>query len=284
MKNIKTIRRLQRKVKDMKTVKEMLKNEKQKFEDLKKMIECPVCLDVPRKGPIFACPNGHIICEKCKEDLCPICRGHVGHNKSIVAAALVEKILHDCKFDGCEAKHPLHTIEKHEKVCYNRIVICPHYLCEEKVQLSKVMGHLSESPSCCINKVPRLMFGSSLVQTYESRLENLGQSCTWPVLIFSYSGTLCALQVSKFSDYYHFTVVMFESAEFCSGISMEIEVYEKQSSSDTRLSTRLRCYPCSIDEVKWEMKHLGLTVHHKIMEKLVLREESFDFTVCITFF
>ena len=39
-------------------------------------LECPVCMEVPRKAPIFGCHNGHLLCAKCqpKVDACPICR------------------------------------------------------------------------------------------------------------------------------------------------------------------------------------------------------------------
>ena len=35
-------------------------------EDVKKEVECPVCMEIPRKGPIYACPNGHLVCQRCK--------------------------------------------------------------------------------------------------------------------------------------------------------------------------------------------------------------------------
>ena len=78
MNKMKTIRRLQSKMRDVKKVEETLKtlkSEKKKTENiLRKQVQCPVCLDVPRKGPIFACPNGHIVCQSCKRGKCPICR------------------------------------------------------------------------------------------------------------------------------------------------------------------------------------------------------------------
>ena len=30
--------------------------------DMRSMVECQVCLHLPRRGPIPACPNGHIVC------------------------------------------------------------------------------------------------------------------------------------------------------------------------------------------------------------------------------
>jgi len=288
MVKIKTIKRLQSKVKDLKLNEKTLQAEKKKIENLKKNIECPVCLDVPRKGPIFACPNGHIICQKCKGGLCPICRVEVGQNKSIVAVALIENIHHDCKFDGCDEEYPLDIIENHEKYCDHRIVICPHPQCEQKVQLSKILDHLGESQKCCKDKVPRVIFGSSGVQAFSvadfpRMIANPGLSWAWPGPMFSCSGNKFNLCAIKSGEYYHFTMVMFESPVICSAVNLEMEVYDSRSPPQTRLSVKIRCNPCSIDEVKSDMKYLGLTVHHKIMEKMALREESFDFTVLISF-
>ena len=50
-----------------------LENEKVKLEDaknkleakLRKLVECPVCLALPRKGPVPCCANGHVVCSPC---------------------------------------------------------------------------------------------------------------------------------------------------------------------------------------------------------------------------
>ena len=39
-------------------------------EDLKKEVECPICLEIPKTGPIYACPNGHLVCQNCKGKTC----------------------------------------------------------------------------------------------------------------------------------------------------------------------------------------------------------------------
>ena len=43
-----------------------LEDEKSKFEaKLRKLVECPVCLKLPRKGPVPCCANGHVVCSPC---------------------------------------------------------------------------------------------------------------------------------------------------------------------------------------------------------------------------
>jgi hypothetical protein len=33
-----------------------------------------VCLDVPKRGPVPVCANGHVVCSKCLRLECPTCR------------------------------------------------------------------------------------------------------------------------------------------------------------------------------------------------------------------
>ena len=43
-----------------------VEDEKNKFEaKLRKLVECPVCFLLPRKGPVPCCANGHLVCSPC---------------------------------------------------------------------------------------------------------------------------------------------------------------------------------------------------------------------------
>ena len=33
------------------------------------ILQCPVCLTIPRTGPIYQCANGHIVCKDCHAKL-----------------------------------------------------------------------------------------------------------------------------------------------------------------------------------------------------------------------
>ena len=46
------------------------------LEDLRRALECPVCLETPKAGPLYQCENGHILCSGCngKVQQCPECR------------------------------------------------------------------------------------------------------------------------------------------------------------------------------------------------------------------
>ena len=65
--------------------------------ELQGAVECPVCLVVPREGPVPCCPSGHIICSPCLERLrregrggCPTCRVPMGEGKSLLAKVVIE--------------------------------------------------------------------------------------------------------------------------------------------------------------------------------------------------
>ena len=43
-----------------------VEDEKIKFEaKMRKLVECPVCLTLPREGPVPCCANGHLVCNPC---------------------------------------------------------------------------------------------------------------------------------------------------------------------------------------------------------------------------
>jgi len=269
-----------------KMIKEELNSMIENFDDLKKHVECPICLEVPRKAPIFTCPNGHFLCQKCKCETCPTCRENMGDNKSILAVAVTEVIQHDCKFLECEEKFPLGQIEKHEKVCQHRIVSCPSFGCHEKAPLSKLLRHIRKN--CSIRKKVTTVIGSSGQQTYQFDLNSTEIALSdfrvwWKLRTFEYNATHFVLSAQKYGDYFHFTIVMFESPEVCSDFYVELEVYEASSPPDKRLGAKLICNPCSINHTASKRREQGLSIHYKVMEKMALREDSFMFTVKFSF-
>ena len=62
---------------------------------LGKIIECPVCLEVPKRIPIYRCDNGHISCKQCKKKLthCPQCRIRLEGKRCLVSEKIVREFL-----------------------------------------------------------------------------------------------------------------------------------------------------------------------------------------------
>ena len=99
------------------------------MEDLKEDLECPVCLDTPRRIPIFQCRNGHIICQICQPQLqdCPQCRITYGNEtpiRALTTERCIRKIPHKCRYadQGCQQPQmALTDLETHEQECEFRL-------------------------------------------------------------------------------------------------------------------------------------------------------------------
>jgi len=106
-------------------------------------VECPVCFDVPKQAPVPVCPNGHVVCQGCKRDLCPTCRVRMGHGTSILAVTVIENIPHSCEFQiyGCQATCSIGSLPTHQATCQFRAVKCPNFNCVERVPLTLLAEH-----------------------------------------------------------------------------------------------------------------------------------------------
>ena len=86
---------------ELRKVKDELSRMTRKHEDLvgklRNKVECPVCLEVPTKAPIYVCSNGHVVCEHCTREQCPTCRSSMVRSNNILALTVVENIDHQCQ-------------------------------------------------------------------------------------------------------------------------------------------------------------------------------------------
>ena len=92
-------------------------------EELREYFECPICYEVPRSPPIFSCPQGHMLCGKCRPRLtaCPICRVNLprqAENRLYFAERLLEeRVPLPCKYEehGCPVELVSNLIRRHEE-------------------------------------------------------------------------------------------------------------------------------------------------------------------------
>ena len=119
--------------KAVKNLQKKLTDHEKALEEQQSMVECPVCLMLPREGPtVPCCPQGHFICSQClderkaqdKQD-CPTCRGPMREGRSLLAFTVVKQAKHECTLEGCSAVVPFDEIKEHEERCNWRLVICP---------------------------------------------------------------------------------------------------------------------------------------------------------------
>ena len=123
---------------------------------LEERVRCPVCLDVPTSGPVYACPKGHCVCSSCYQGFhsqCPLCRNQMYQTTSLLAVTVIENIDHVCPHEGCTARVPANKIEDHMKSCDLRPVSCPSHRCEKTVPYSKLLEHIKSS---CKSSQPKM--------------------------------------------------------------------------------------------------------------------------------
>ena len=109
-------------------------------------LECPVCLLLPREGPVGACPVGHIVCKTCRENVetCPTCRRPMlKDGTNTIVNKMIGKVPHSCKYNqyGCQIKLLVPELEEHETKCPERTIKCPHIRCNDEVQIMNYYDH-----------------------------------------------------------------------------------------------------------------------------------------------
>lgn len=66
----KKVEMLEEENKNLRQENDELKKLRGVMEELQSIVECPVCLVVPRVGgPVSVCSNGHFVCTGCKEQI-----------------------------------------------------------------------------------------------------------------------------------------------------------------------------------------------------------------------
>jgi len=124
------------------------------FERFLGELECPVCLQIPREGPVAVCPVGHLVCKTCRVIVtsCPTCRRQMlPDGTNILANKMIEEIPHPCKYSqfGCEIKERAIELEEHEAKCPERTIKCPYLRCKDEVQIRRYHDHALNSGSGC---------------------------------------------------------------------------------------------------------------------------------------
>jgi len=240
-------------------------------EKLSDKLECPVCLEVPRAGPVPVCQNGHFVCKQCKKATCPTCRVGMGNGKSLLASIVLENIDHRCRFDACEEYFALDKLDDHAQVCQHRTVSCPYGNCNEEVSILRMIQHLSSSKKCCNYSAACATVKNSLVVMRGYSLKQdvmITDKLCWPTSLFSLDGYGVCIFPEKDGGNFYFSCIMFASEAVCSKYKIEMTVHASKSLPDSDLSFKSVGKPSSIDENQNETKYFGLVVNAKAMVKI----------------
>lgn len=98
-------------------------------ETFMKILECPICYEVPLTTPILVCQSGHSICSDCRKRVsqCGLCAKKFTHTRNYVAEALIENSYFKCKYEkqGCIEVQTGFLMYEHQQNCYFRYEFQP---------------------------------------------------------------------------------------------------------------------------------------------------------------
>ena len=197
---------------------------------LQAKVECPVCYDVPKQAPVPVCPNGHIVCQWCKRDLCPTCRARMGLGTSLLAVTVIENISHFCEFQiyGCQASCSIISLPNHQASCPYRAVKCPHFNCAERVPLTLLAEHTLRR--CVHNGTfysnPLLNTYNYIIPTNQTEKFDKRKNSTWTPDGISFDGKNFFLKITRKNSKWYFYVQMAGSEEEARKYTARIYVFK----------------------------------------------------------
>ena len=253
--------------KRMKKLEEENKELRGAMEDLRGMVECPVCLLVPRQGgPVPVCSNGHFVCRTCRDRIrqealddgepkCPSCMVVLGNATSLLASRVIEKVRHECEHDGCEEMIPFADLEKHQLVCWFRKVLCPGSgRCKLEISFNQVDEHSWFCDSIDKSISDNELLSSQAIKRIHTETE---AGVSWPTDVIASSGKTFFIR-SERKDYSHFfEAVMLGSEAECKGFLASMTILDEEGKVFTRKDWR----PRPISMVEWG--NMGLVVSEK---------------------
>jgi len=245
-------------------------------------LECPVCMETPRIGPVPVCTNGHFVCSKCKTASCPTCRIPMGDGKSFLALIVLENIDHTCRFEDCGEKFSFEDIENHAALCPYRIVTCPKPSCPVRVPLPKLVDHCLGSEACCLQTNGPIKFKDIwYTSCYPIKnIQNLQANCRmgWNMDLFSFSGETFAVFPIVLCGQFYFVVVMLTTEKECTKYKFEIVVHDGEKDvENSEMIARFEGQPFSIDVAEEELYVYGTSL--QFMKKLLRKSSKNKFAL-----
>jgi len=237
---------------------------------MKEKVECPVCMEIPRSGPVPVCPNGHFVCQNCRADFCHTCRTNMGNGKSLLASTLLENIDHRCKFMGCDVALALNEIQDHETICPNREVTCPHPRCSKSVALSELVNHIKQTTNgtkaCGVGVLLHL---DTVGWNRRNYIKSKTGNEYWQLRMYEGFGQVfCCVSFIK-DNCFFFVLVMFAAEAECSRFKVDVIVHEREEEvENSKVNIRFQDIPLSID-VKDQKKICVFGVMEEMLSKIM---------------
>ena len=244
------------------------------LEELRGMVQCPVCLSVPRQGgPVPVCRNGHFLCHTCKDGIrqealatgvggqpkCPSCMVELGNATSLLASRLIEKLKHECEQEGCEEMIPFPELVKHKLVCLFRNVLCPGGGCKLEIQFNKLKEHAN---SCAY--VEKQIEEENLSRTHRMtrRYMEFDDTLFWHTDSLLAHGNLFFMKEKRENKIYWFETIMLGTEEECKDYLSSTTVLDE----DFQTFATYTCHPRPISLEKWG--DMGLTLSENALARI----------------
>ena len=257
---------------------------KEVMKELKGMIECPVCLSVPKQGsPMPVCSNGHFICISCRDRIrqeagevvetkCPSCMVNLGTATSLLASKVIQCTKHECEHEGCEEMIPFSQLKKHSLACVFRRVLCPG--CGIEMSFKEVAEHISSCKDASEDEVTKFDNKVTLKITIpRDEVEDIEEN-EWKTSFVTMDKKMFFVQSRRENHFFFCEVIMLGSAEECEGFVANLEISDKRNIYFTRGPPR----PISLEN--WSC--MGLCVQEKALSNIwTLQDDHYTFEVYI---
>jgi len=273
---------------------------KKKYEALVKKlrdkVECPVCLDVPKRAPIPVCPNGHVVCANCLRQECPTCRIRMNGGTSTLAVTVIENIEHLCEWEECNETHPLAQLPAHMRKCCYRVVKCPGPECTDRFPLSRLLEH---SVYCCVqgNEIPQYRMPHKFTYIMKrdlASIRNTTRDLNWKLEGIKFDDKIFFLKVQcerrMGPARWIFLVQMLGGEDRCSKYTLNLVVFKGSSELGGKYSKGYCGDVCPIDysnNIETFEKDVCLSMTDRAMEKILTKNEetgNYEFSVMVNIF
>ena len=225
-----SIKRSAKEMENAELVEEVEKHRRVMLE-LRNMLECPVCLVLPKEGPVASCPRGHLVCSSCliemkreRKNDCPTCRCPMGEGKSRLAKVLVENMDHECELKGCKAMVPFNEYKQHLESCDHRLVMCPgdNTECNELFPFCTIDTHAKVCDGCRSLELGETQKNMELV------LADGDNGVAWQTIILELGNETAFFRVESDIDNYYMELAMKANQEKCSKYMATISLMDSK--------------------------------------------------------
>jgi hypothetical protein len=215
--------------------------------ELEDLVQCVICLLVPRTGHIFQCRNGHLTCNKCSEKgqtFCGVCRVSLSRTRirNIAVEQMIDRLdfLFPCAH-GCDFSTVRRKLKEHENECASRMVPCPDGWCTKTIPFHTLIEHVDATEKRQETLYCDGVF-SMRSDVPEESLES--ERLSWNAKICKYAGATFFAKMGKTDETFFVWLYIAAGAEEAKKYQVKITVAD----STTSLSFSGKVFPIDLND------------------------------------